>query len=113
MARAIMIEHGFMLPELQVSIENPDNPGHPWRCDFFWELPDGTIVVGELDGGEKYVNPAMAHGRDALQVMRDERLRESGMTLAVDRVMRFTFSDVANEARLVALLERFGIPHVA
>lgn len=113
MARAIMIEHGFMLPELQVLIENPDNPGHPWRCDFFWELPDGTIVVGELDGGEKYVNPAMTHGRDVLQVMRDERLRESGMTLAVDRVMRFTFSDVANEARLVALLERFGIPHVA
>lgn len=29
MARAIMIEHGFMLPELQVPIENPDNPGHP------------------------------------------------------------------------------------
>ena len=113
MARAIMIEHGFMLPELQVLIENPDNPGHPWRCDFFWELPDGTIVVGELDGGEKYVNPAMTHGRDVLQVMRDERLRESGMTLAVDRVMRFTFSDVVNEARLVALLERFGIPHVA
>ena len=96
MARALMIEHGFMLPELQVLIENP-----------------GTIVVGELDGGEKYVNPAMTHGRDVLQVMRDERLRESGMTLAVDRVMRFTFSDVANEARLVALLERFGIPHVA
>ena len=45
--------------------------------------------------------------------MRDERLRESGMTLAVDRVMRLTFSDVVNEARLVALLERFGIPHVA
>ena len=70
-------------------------------------------ISGELDGGEKYVNPAMTHGRDVLQVMRDERLRESGMTLAVDRVMRFTFSDVANEARLVALLERFGIPHVA
>lgn len=112
MARAVMIEHGFLLPRLQVPIENPEQPGNPWRCDFFWELADGTTVAGELDGGEKYVNPLMTHGRDTLQVMRDERIRESRMTLAVDRVMRFTFAEVIDECRLIALLEQFGIPHV-
>ena len=112
MARAVMIENGFMPPELQVPIENPDRPGWPWRTDFYWLLPDGTTVAGELDGGEKYVNPNMTHGRDALQVLRDERIRESQLTLAVDRVMRFTFADVIDERRLVALLERFGIPRI-
>ena len=112
MARAVMIENGFMPPELQVPIENPDRPGWPWRTDFYWLLPDGTTVAGELDGGEKYVNPNMTHGRDALQVLRDERIRESQLALAVDRVMRFTFADVIDERRLVALLERFGIPRI-
>lgn len=112
MARAVMIENGFMLPELQVPIENPDRPGWPWRTDFYWLLPNGTTVAGELDGGEKYVNPNMTHGQDALQVLRDERIRESQLTLAVDRVMRFTFADVIDERRLVALLERFGIPRI-
>lgn len=54
----------------------------------------------------------MTHGRDALQVLRDERIRESQLTLAVDCVMRFTFADVIDEHRLVALLERFGIPRI-
>ncbi len=112
MARAAMIEHGFLLPRLQVPIENPEQPGSPWRCDFFWEFADGTTVAGELDGGEKYVNPLMTRGRDALQVMRDERIRESRMTLAVDRVMRFTFAEVIDERRLIALLEQFGIPRL-
>ena len=112
MARAVMIEHGFLLPKLQVPIENPERPGSPWRCDFFWELADGTSVAGELDGGEKYVNPLMTRGRGTLQVMREERIRESRLTLAVDRVMRFTFADVVNEERLVSLLERFGIPRI-
>ena len=112
MARAVMIRHGFILPELQVTMGDPTRAGQSWRCDYLWRLADGTTVAGELDGLEKYVNPEMTKGRDAVRVMSDERIRESQLTLAVDRVLRFTYSDVAVEARLVRKLERFGIPRV-
>ena len=112
MARAVMIEHGFVLPRLQVAMGNSAVRGESWRCDYLWELPDGTTVAGELDGLEKYENPDMTRGRSAVQVMSDERIRESRLTAYVDRVMRFTFADVIDEGRLVALLERFGIPRV-
>lgn len=111
-ARAIMIEHGFMVPELQVVVGDPARMGASWRCDYFWLLADGTRVAGELDGLEKYANPQMTHGRSTLQVMQDERLRESQLTLAVDRVLRFSWADVRDERRLVAKLEQFGIPRV-
>lgn len=112
MARAIMIEHGFMLPELQVNIKNSNKSEGNWRVDFFWKLPDGTTVAGEFDGTEKYTNPEMTHGNNAIQVMSAERIRESRITLAVDRVMRFSYADVINEYRLVTLLDRFGIPRI-
>ena len=113
MARAVMIEHGFVLPRLQAVVGNPTVRGESWRCDYLWELADGTTVAGELDGLEKYENPDMTKGLSAVQVMSAERIRESRLTAYVDRVMRFTFADVVNEGRLVALLERFGIPRVA
>lgn len=112
MARAIMIEHGFMVPELQVNIRNANGFEGNWRVDFFWKLANGTTVAGELDGAEKYTNPEMTHGTNSLQVLSAERIRESRITLAVDRVMRFTYSDIVHEEHLVALLERFGIPRV-
>lgn len=111
-ARAVMIEHGFMVPELQVVIGDPLRPGTSWRCDYYWLLADGTRVAGELDGAEKYVNTSMTRGRSALQVMQDERIRESQLTLAVDRVLRFSWADVRNERRLIAKLEQFGIPRI-
>ncbi len=105
-----MIEHGFMLPELQVVVGDPSRKGESWRCDYFWVLADGTRVAGELDGLEKYTNPEMTKGQSAVKVMSDERIRESQLTLAVDRVLRFTWDDVKDEQRLVAKLEQFGIP---
>ena len=109
-ARAVMIEHGFMLPELQVVVGDPSRKGESWRCDYFWVLDDGTRVAGELDGLEKYTNPEMTKGQSAVKVMSNERIRESQLTLAVDRVLRFTWDDVKDEQRLVAKLEQFGIP---
>lgn len=111
-ARAIIIERGFMLPELQVVINDSGRFGGSWRVDFFWKLPSGITVAGELDGSEKYINQEMTGGKSTIQVMSAERIRESRITLAVDRVMRFTYTDITNEGRLVSLLEKFGIPRV-
>ena len=108
LARALMIEFGFRLPELQVTVRSTLGDGHFYRPDFMWRLPSG-IVYGEFDGREKYVDPAMTHGASAASVMADERLRESRLS-ATGRIMRFCYADLRSPARLARLLDGFGIP---
>lgn len=108
LARATMIELGFRLPELQVSVRSALGDGHVYRPDFMWRLPDG-IVYGELDGKAKYVDPSMTHGASAVRVLADERLRESRLS-ATGRVMRFSYADLRAPARLARILDAFGIP---
>ena len=108
LARALMIEFGFRLPELQVTVRSTLGDGHVYRPDFMWRLSSG-IVYGEFDGREKYVDPAMTHGASAASVMADERLRESRLS-ATGRVMRFCYADLRSPARLARLLDAFGIP---
>ena len=109
-ARAAMLELGFELPELQVEVPDPFAPGRSYRVDFLWTLPDGNRVAGELDGREKYVNPQMTKGRSAVEVLAEERLRESRLSAAGVRVMRFSFADVCRLGFFESLLERYGIP---
>ena len=108
-ARAKMIQHGFMTPVLQQRIDDPVEKGRWFRVDFFWSLPDGC-VIGELDGRQKYVDPAMTNGRSIVDVMADERLRESHLSATGAKVMRFSFADVLNTRKFVGLLTSFGIP---
>lgn len=109
-ARAVMYELGFMQPDLQVRVADEVDGGEPYRVDFAWELPGGTVVYGELDGREKYRNPNMTGGRDVVDVLADERLRESRVGVGGARVMRFSFGDVVNEKRFAHLLRTYGIP---
>ena len=109
-ARATMIEQGFQLPRLQVEIIDPLDSSATYRVDFLWELENGQIVIGEFDGREKYRNPIMTGGRDAVDVLADERLRESRLGATGARVVRFSFADVRNVSCFVRLLEAYGIP---
>lgn len=110
-ARMVMIKNGFLVPELQREIPNPMDPLHPYRVDFYWVLPDGRIVIGELDGLEKRQRREMTRGRTQEEISADERLRESRISaLTGARFMRFTFQDVRHPERLVSLMESFGIP---
>lgn len=108
-ARAVMIEQGFMVPELQVEMNDPLDPSQKHYADFRWRLSSGD-VVGELDGRDKYVLPEMTGGRDTLDVVIDERHRESRLTAPGVKVMRFTFRDVMDVGRFVSLLKLYGIP---
>ena len=108
-ARAIMLRHGYMLPELQREIPDPMDGTKVYRADFYWELPNGD-VIGELDGREKYANPQMTDGRDMVDILADERLRESRCSFANARVMRFSYADVMDPQRFCRLLSVFGIP---
>lgn len=54
LARAAMIELGFVRPELQHEFPNETNPKWPYRVDFAWKV-GGKLIVGELDGADKYL----------------------------------------------------------
>ena len=112
-ARAVMIEQGVMMPELQVELIDPLDLGRSYRGDFFWELSlisDESDVAGELDGQEKMTNAEMLGGRTTAEAFRQERLRESRLTALNLRVARFTFSDVRRVDPLMRTLDAYGIP---
>lgn len=109
-ARARMIELGFMVPELQVWVDNRLDPSSPYRVDFHFLLPSGTVVVGELDGSEKYSDPSMTRGAPPVKIMRRERLRESRISLGGAVVMRFSYEEMMDDPFFVRLLTGFGIP---
>lgn len=108
-ARATMYELGFSLPELQVPLLDPMDSRRVLRVDFMWVLPDGTVIIGELDGGEKYWNPAM-NGGTPLVAMRGERRRESRLTIDRPKIVRFSPDEVEDIAYFNRLLETFGVP---
>ena len=110
-ARGQMIRLGYAVPDLQVAAADLLGEVQGYRADYGWELPDGTTLLGELDGFEKYVNPAMTGDRDAVQVLVDERQRESRISAPGVRVMRFRFQDVVDEQRLRKILDAYGVPH--
>lgn len=108
-ARAVMIEQGFMIPELQVEFRDPINPSKRYYVDFLWRLKTGN-VVGELDGKDKYVLPDMVGDKDTAQIVIDERHRESRLTAPGAKVLRFSFREVMDTDQFVSLLALYGIP---
>ena len=112
-ARANMYRLGYDMPELQVWIEDPVEPGKWFRVDFLWLTADGRLIIGELDGRQKSERPELMGGRSALRVMQDERLRESHLTALHPAIARFSYDDARDPTRLGPLLERFGVPRGA
>lgn len=112
-ARATMRELGFAMPELQVWIEDPVEPGTWFRVDFLWLTADGRLIIGELDGRQKSERPELMGGRSAVRVMQDERLRESHLTALRPAIVRFPYEVARNPEQLGALLERYGVPRDA
>lgn len=87
---------GFARPRQQVEIVDPLTR-RIYRTDYYWETEDGLIIVGELDGEQKYTDPSMTRGRSVSEVIDAEREREAALRRAgVDVIVRFTFSDVLN-----------------
>lgn len=108
-ARAIMLEHGVMPPELQVEYVDPFGGG-PFRTDYSWRgLPMGD-VAGELDGVGKSEDTELLGSRSTRDVLRAERLRESRLTALGLKVARFSFRQVRNVYPLLDILDGFGVP---
>lgn len=109
-ARGVMIELGFEAPQLQVTIPEEIDGTFP-RVDYYWLTEDGVVIVGELDGKEKYYKPGMTDGKTVAEVMSEERIRESRISLTNAKVMRFTFAQVLNKAYFEHLLSEAGVPY--
>jgi hypothetical protein len=108
-ARAVMDELRFEIPELQVSYRDPID-GRLFRGDYTWRVSGGLPILGELDGGLKYDDPEFRHGQDLAEVIRRERLRESRLTYVTSSIARFSFSDVHDRERFGRILSRAGVP---
>lgn len=112
-ARAVMIENGFSVPQLQVPFTDPLT-GKQFRVDFLWRTADGRIIVGELDGTAKYVDPQMTDCKSIQETVQAEREREQALFRAgVTEIVRFTFDDAVRQKPLIAKLRRAGVPCVS
>ena len=110
-ARGTMLSLGFAEPELQVEFPDPVDRGRRFRVDFFWRLDGSRGIIGELSEREKYVSPGMTGGRGAVDVLADERIRESRLTASGYPIVRFPFETVTDLRTFARLLESFGVPH--
>ncbi|MBW3093324.1 CTP synthase [Bifidobacterium sp. 82T10] len=109
--RAVIIEAGFVVPDLQQVFVDPHHTGNLYRVDFAWRLHDGRIVVLEYDGMAKYVDPSMTKGRDVRGVVHAERMREAVLQRAgVTTVLRTNASEVRRRDPLIRQLEDAGVP---
>ena len=112
-ARAVMIENGFSVPQLQVPFTDPLT-GKQFRVNFLWRTADGRIIVGELDGTAKYVDPQMTDRKSIQETVQAEREREQALFRAgVTEIVRFTFDDAVRQKPLIAKLRRAGVPCVS
>lgn len=108
-ARATMIELGYVIPDLQVPFTDKIT-GAEYRVDFVWYFSDKKPIAGELDGKLKYEDPAFMGGRDVVGVLTDERRRESRLTIDVSAVCRFSLQEVYDRHPFAQILDAFGIP---
>ena len=114
MSRAQMLLCGFVEPELQVEHTDPINPRKKYRVDFQWNLSENEAIVGELDGHDKYVDPAMTGGRATEDVLLAERQRESRILGSGGiRIVRFTYAQMRDAAYFEKLLDTYGVPRAA
>lgn len=136
LARAAMLELGFIKPYLQYEFQNNNNPDWPLRADFAWKVNE-SLIVGELDGTDKYLigcgknlncdinhnssdnfidgdfgsaNRALKYDRNAVK---RERNRERIIyECGASKIVRFDFADVVDSRKLEKKLLSAGVPKV-
>lgn len=129
-ARAHMIELGFLAPRLQVTLPDPVNLGKHFRLDYFWLpdamasriSPDGHLAIpptknclqgaiaGELDGQAKYISPEYLGSKNTIDALTDERRRESRLTWYGIQFVRFNFHEACSPHYFNKLLTISGVP---
>ena len=107
-ARALMIERGWQIPELQVELFDPLEPGRPYRVDYLWRVGD-RLIIGEFDGFVKS-EKAADEGKLA-KAQFDERQRESRLSLFDNcKIVRLCWDDLKDPTKLDRKLKVAGVP---
>lgn len=107
-ARALMIERGWQVPELQVELFDPVEPGKPYRVDYLWRVGD-RLIIGEFDGFIKS-EKALEEGKLA-KAQFDERQRESRLSMLDNcKVVRLCWDDLRDPTKLDRKLKVAGVP---
>lgn len=98
---------GFEGPELQKKFSCPGR--RTYYGDFWW---DSVGQIGELDGGQKYLDARMRGGRTMEQVLLDEKDRTDALLALpeVRNIVRWRYAVARNPSRLREILTRAGIP---
>lgn len=109
-ARAQMIRLGFAVPSLQVSFEDPFDPGHLFRVDYVWRDALGSLVFGELDGNCKTQDERCLAGRTPFEAMCDSQERETRLTYYHAAFVRFGMEMVRVPEVFAQRLEMAGVP---
>ena len=74
---------------------------------------NGTRVITEIDGIEKYVNERMLGGRSTARTLADEQHREAQLTLLGMPIMRVSAEELRQPERVVRKLIAYDIPRRA
>ena len=137
LARAAMIELGFVRPQLQREFPNFNNSKWPYRVDFAWET-GGKLIVAEFDGADKYLvnsGRGLEHTASSLgdygslggdgsadydesillhydrsSVLRERDRERHLLNCGVDKIVRFDFSHVVDPPALEKCLLDAGVP---
>lgn len=109
-ARARMVMLGYVAPELQVEVPRVVEEGMPYRADYCWVRADGAVILGELDGRDKYVKGEFMGGRTLDEVLSDENIRGSRFTLYDVSMVRFSYATTRDSVRFSAILDEYGVP---
>ncbi|WP_244983287.1 hypothetical protein [Bifidobacterium ruminantium] len=108
-ALAAILEVGACRPRMQATFVSPLSGGEI-RADFLWERDDGSLVVGELDGRQKYVDPSMMGQGDSIDVILREKDRETQLNMLRVDVVRFQMEHVRDRGQLRQRLQAAGVP---
>lgn len=107
-ARALMIERGWQVPELQVELFDPVELGRPYRVDYLWRVGD-RLIIGEFDGFVKS-EQAAEEGKLA-KAQFDERQRESRLSMLDNcKIVRLCWDDLKDLTKLDRKLKVAGVP---
>ncbi|WP_236029518.1 CTP synthase [Bifidobacterium miconisargentati] len=111
LCRAVVIEEGFAVPQLQHVFTDVDASWTRYRVDFVWHTEDGRIIVLEFDGTAKYTDPSMTRHSNVHTVVRAERDREDALRRAgVTTIIRTNYEEVTLRTPLVRKLLDARVP---
>ncbi len=94
---------GFPAPVLQ---QHFVVDGRDVWTDFFWE---GERAIGECDGRQKYLDPALRGGRTLEEVLLAEKAREDGLRRQVRSFQRWGSAEAFSPTRLRPKLLELGL----